>query len=218
MKEKIIARIKAKFPAVNLSKKRLDEISDKLAAKITDENEIDAQLDDYNEIRPLAEIAQTDDKIRDLSNKVKNVTKPTETNDQSSSQQTDTTGTPDDTPAWAKSLVESNQKLAQKLEAFEKEKAISSMQSKLAAHEKLKGISPVFYKGRALPEKEEDLDTFVEGIVTDFNTFKQEAANTGLTNSGAPASASSATTNKVSSLMQLVQNDKNKTADKTAAK
>ena len=71
MKEKIIASIKAKFPAVNLSKARLDAIAAILEKKVTDESEIDAKLDEFNEYNPLADIAKQDDAMRNMQNKLK---------------------------------------------------------------------------------------------------------------------------------------------------
>jgi len=184
MKEKIIARIKAKFPDVNLSAKRLDAIADKLSPKVTDENEIDAQLDALNEVISFSDLAKSDDKIRDLQSKLKDTTKKTETtaDDQSSS----TTKKDDETPAWAKALVESNTKLTEKLAAMEREKLQQTMLQKVTAHEKLKGILPVFYKGRALPEKEDELEAFVDGIKQDYDTFTQETNNETLLNGPKP--------------------------------
>jgi len=191
MKEKIIARIKAKFPDVNLSAKRLDAIADKLSSKVTDENEIDQQLDALNEVIPFSDLAKSDDKIRDLQSKLKDTTKKTETpaDDQSSS----TTKKDDETPAWAKGLIESNQLLTQKLATMEREKLQQTMQQRVQAHEKLKGISPVFYKGRALPEKEDELETFVDQIKADYDTFKQETNNETLLNGHTPPAAGGGT-------------------------
>jgi hypothetical protein len=207
MKDKIIANFKAKFPAVTLSTKRMDEISDRLSKKITNEDEIDAKLDEMNELLPFADIQKSDDKIRDLNSKLKTATATKDTDPTTQSGSTTTQGgkdTPDDTPAWAKRLIESNQQLSQKLAALEKEKTLSNMQSKLATHEKLKGISPVFYKGRALPEKEEDLEAFVDGIKTDFDAFKQESNNDVLTNGTKPAGGTSNQTGKVSPMFAEV--------------
>lgn len=213
LKEKIIARIKAKFPALNFGTKRLDAIADRLDTKITDENEIDAKLDEFNELFPFEEIAKTDDKVRDLTSKVKNAIKPADTPSQSSSQQQQTTTAPaDDTPAWAKSLVESNQKLAEKLEKLEKEKTQQSLQAKLAANEKLKGVSPVFYNKRPLPEKEEDLEAFVDEIKADWDTMRQESNNEALGGGTRPVTGTT-TPAKTSSIFDEVMADRKKQAE-----
>lgn len=187
MKDVIIAKFKAKFPAVNLRKKRLDDIAAKLSTKITDEAEIDTKLDELNEIFPFSEIAAQDDAFFALKKKVPTETPANESPNQSS---TTTTNTDDpEAPAWAKGLIESNQQLSLKLAAMEKEKFQQGIQQKVTTHEKLKGINPVFYKGRALPEKEDDLETFVDGIKTDYDAFVQQSNTESLVNGHKPISA-----------------------------
>lgn len=67
--EQIKARLKIKYPKANLSQKRLDELSAKLAPKPIDgatEEEIDAILEIANDFNPFEEIAKTDDRMRTL--------------------------------------------------------------------------------------------------------------------------------------------------------
>jgi hypothetical protein len=189
MKDQIVAKFKAKFPAVTLSNKRLDEIADRLSKKVTNEEEIDAKLDEMNELLPFADIQKSDDKIRDLNGKLKATTKDTTSQDQSTS--TTTQDKADDTPAWAKALVDSNKQLADKLAVMEKEKLQQTMLQKIGAHEKLKAIPEsrrnILLKGRALPEKDEDLETFVDGFKADYDAFVTEENNEGLINGHKPA-------------------------------
>lgn len=183
MTEKIKAQLKAKFPGVNLSNDRLNAIADRLSKKITDEAQIAEKLDEFNELMPLADIAREDDRMRTLEAQSK---KPAQ--QQPSQQQPQTEPPADDTPAWAKSLI-------QEVQTLKAEKAQTSIQQKLSTHEKLKGIPAVFYKGRSLP-KEEELDSFVEAIATDYTAFKQETAQTipadGRPASGLPAATATA--------------------------
>ena len=116
MKEKILAAIKAKFPNVNLSKKRLDAIAAKIEAKITDENEIDAKLDEYNDYNPLADLAKEDDRVRNLEAKAK-AAQPAPKDD-TPADEPDPLADPA-TPEWAKSLIKQNQELAKKVENWE---------------------------------------------------------------------------------------------------
>jgi hypothetical protein len=189
MKDQIVAKFKAKFPAVNLRKKRLDAIADKLSSKITDEAEIDAKLDELNDIFPFQKISEEDDAYFDLKRKV--TEQPANKDNTNQSTSTTTQDKADDTPAWAKALVESNQQLAQKLAVMEKEKNQQTMLQKIGAHEKLKAIPEsrrnILLKGRALPEKEEDLETFVDGFKADYDAFVTEENNEGLINGHKPA-------------------------------
>lgn len=79
MKEKIVAAIKAKWPALNLRKKRLDDIAARLEAKITDENEIDVKLDELDAVFPFADIAKQDDALAEAERKAKQVQPKQET-------------------------------------------------------------------------------------------------------------------------------------------
>lgn len=187
MKEKIIAAIKAKFPTVNLSKKRLEAIAAKIEAKvIDDETKIDAAITTYDEYNPLVEIAKQDDAIRNLEGKLKTPPKK------------DEPGVPpvpvitDDTPEWAKAMIEQNKLLAAGLSALQGEKAQSTIRTKATALLSEKGKEvPVSYWGkRPLPEKEEELEAFITEVQTDYTAFKQEMTDAGLSVLPTPKSTS----------------------------
>jgi hypothetical protein len=180
MKDKILAAIKAKFPKVNLSKARLDAIAAKIEKEvIDDETKIDAAIDDFNKYNPIDEIAKTDDKIRDLESKVK---KPApakkEGDDNPNPPEQETTETPTDTPAWAKQLIEGNKTLAEKLAKLEGEKVANTIRGKAA--DQLKDIPESYWVKRALPEKEEDVETFVQDVKTDYEAFTKDLTDKGL--------------------------------------
>lgn len=179
MRDKIKARLKEKFPGVNLSSKRLDDISDKLSKKITEESEIDAKLDEINELMPLAEIARQDDRLRTLESKSKDK-QPTPANTDSNSNQD-----ADDMPGWFKKHVEETNK---KLAEIEARNLQGSMQSRLAKD--LKDIPAKFYSRAALPDKEDDYAAFVEGVKTDYQSFIDEQVEKGLMSAAKPANAS----------------------------
>lgn len=105
MKEKIIAAIKAKWPAVNLRKKRIDDISARLEAKIADENEIDAKLDELDAIFPFADIAKQDDAFAEAERKAKQVPPKNETPAPPKKEETETPKE-DEAPSWAKALMD----------------------------------------------------------------------------------------------------------------
>lgn len=169
MKEKIIAAIKAKYPAVNLSPKRLDAIAAILEPKVTDETLIDAQLDAFNDFNPIAEIAKTDDRIRSLEAKTKTPGQPKTPTDKKDE---DAPPTPvDDTPAWAKPLIET-------VKALVGEKQQSTIKAKLA--EKLKDVPESYWVKRLLPEKDEEIDAFIADVTNDFGAFTKEITDKGI--------------------------------------
>jgi hypothetical protein len=173
MKEKIIAAIKAKYPAINLSKKRLDAIAAKIETKvIDDETKIDAALETYNDFNPLADIAKQDDAIRNYEAKLKNQQPPK--NDKPDPEP----APPDDTPAWAKSLIESNKTLSEKLAAIEGEKKVSTIKSTIAS--KLKEVPSTYWEDWAIPDKDEDVDGFIEKVNTKYTAFTKDLTDKGI--------------------------------------
>lgn len=71
LKKEIIALLKTKFPGVQLSAARVEAIATKIDAKITTADEIEAKLDEANELFPFADIAKQDDRIRSLEEEAK---------------------------------------------------------------------------------------------------------------------------------------------------
>jgi len=99
MKTSIINALKSKYPELNLSAKLLDKISDMLVNKVSDESQVDSAI---NEIEPLFLIFKSEVDRRVNEAKQKN-------------QQLIPLLTGEDVPAWAKSLMESNQRLQQEI-------------------------------------------------------------------------------------------------------
>lgn len=188
MLDQIKARLKAKYPGVNLSQKRIDAIAAKLEPKITEESQIDAKLDELNEngIQSFAEMAKEDDQRRTLEAKLKDKQKTTPDPDDDDEPTDDPKKSPkkskksdDEAPAWAKAMME-------EFTALKKEKSQQSISEKVKAHEKLKDIPASFLKGRTLPETEEGIEEFVSGVEADYTEVKQEFVNQGLSGASAP--------------------------------
>lgn len=73
---KIKERLKVLFPGLNLSQKRLDELSAKLRLKPADNAEdtvIDTVINDFNDITSFEDIAKEDDRVRGLESKAKKI-------------------------------------------------------------------------------------------------------------------------------------------------
>ncbi len=171
MKEKIKARLKVKYPGVNLSNKRLDAIADKIEKKVAtdaDDAAIDTALDTMNDYHSFADIAKDDDRMRTLeAAKPKDEPKPDPA-------KPDQAKPADDMPEWAKALVEQNKQMAATLQGFQTEKQQKSIAEKVKGHEKLKDIKPSFYQNWTLPAKDEEVDAFVDKVVADHTAFVQE--------------------------------------------
>lgn len=152
-KKRVIDRIKAKWPNLNLSQTRLDALADKLAnvpADGADDTAIDALLDAQNTIFSFEEIARMDDKTRTLEAENKKLKEPkTPPANPTPPQETATPPEPPadpNQPDWVKTVLESNKKIAERLEAIEKGKTIESKTAQVkdlfSKSDVLKGLTP----------------------------------------------------------------------------
>lgn len=175
MQDKIKARLKEKFPGVNLSQTRIDAIADKLSSKITDENEIDTKLDELNDVHPLSEIAKYDDWQRSKQQK-----KPAQQQQQSQSS-TD----PNDEPDLKSMFAE----LQKEINNLKTERQRQSLQEQLVKKAAEKKIPAVLLKGRVV-ESEDQLDSVLAELEADHNDYKQALNNEGFKQASPPAGGS----------------------------
>jgi hypothetical protein len=200
MKDKVLARLKAKHPGVNLSKTRLDKISDyvvkKIPAEATDE-EIDTIIDDLNDFQPFADIAKSDDRQRLADKKAKDEADAKAKADAEAAAAAGKTGKDDeqdDTPKWAKKLIDDNAALRTEIESIKKGKTIDTRTQKFL--DTIKDASDE-YKTKELKkfnkmafDSDEDFEEYLEDAGTDAISSKQAEVNgavgTGKVIKGAP--------------------------------
>lgn len=125
--KRIKERLKALFPGVNLSAKRIDELSARLAQKPADDADdtaIDQVINDANDFMPFKDIAREDDRVRTLEANQKSQDPPSPPNPPQ-----DPPADPpktEDVPAWAKAMLESNEILKKELQEIKTGKIIES--------------------------------------------------------------------------------------------
>lgn len=200
-KAKVVARIKALFPKLNLSQKRLDEISDRLAQKPADDADdaaIDTVINDLNDVLPLANIAKEDDRVRNLEIKMKaKGKKKTETQTETDEEEEEETEIDANTPAWAKALIKQNQQLAQKVTQLETgkqtETKLSLAKKAFESSDVLKGIKSEEVKQRWINRFDLESEASFEDQVKDFESEYTELvqANADGTPLGGPAGGGS---------------------------
>lgn len=182
IQEKILAGLQQKFTGVDTA--ILTRIANKKAEGVTDETQVNSivegisfsdVLKSYGDFRAgdasITAVATYEKKhnLKDGKPVVETVTeKPTEVE-------------PEDVPAWAKALIESNKSLSDKLTRFETEKEQATRQQQILAKAKEYGI-PESYAKRCAIKDDEDLDVY-------FKDLKQEFANDGFTGVTAPETA-----------------------------
>lgn len=174
MREKILAQLVIKFPGV--SKQFLGLTADKIAKKVTEESGIDQAITDYDNAVSISELAtdfqkEADRRVGDAKKEWEKKTPPKPAPKTKEGEEDDDTPPADKMPAWAKGLMES-------VTALTREKAQTTVKQK--ASELLKEVPAEFWNGRAIPDKEDDLQTFVESVTTDYGTFKQGLIDKGL--------------------------------------
>jgi hypothetical protein len=172
MKDKVLARLRALFPGVNLSKTRKDKIADYVVSKITNEDEIDDKLNDYNDFMSYADIAKIDDRQREADNK-----KAKDDADAKAKADAEAAGkgaedNQDDMPAWAKPLMTKITSLEYQL-AGEKGK---STINDLKAAAKAKGIPEAFAAKYQIGD-DYDQETALAALETEWTELKQIAVN-----------------------------------------
>lgn len=209
MKEKILAAIKAKYPAINLSKKRLEQISNVIeAGVIDDETKIDAELNLYNKYNPLSDMASSDDKLRTAEKKLKETTSASK-EDPKKETETPETETPaaDAMPVWMKPFMD-------KLTKLEADKAQTTIQSQLK--EKLKDVnSLVGWSEWKQPETDEEVTAFVEKVTAKSKELDKTLTEKGLSALAAPKSGTQADTSKTAAATAAIKASLEK--DKPAA-
>jgi hypothetical protein len=185
LSEKIKAAIKAKFPDAKIAPDSLTKIVALIEAKVgTDETQIDATIDTFNEFNPIAEIIKTDGTIAGLKGRLKAAIPPkkkaeTEVDPGDDPGDNNPEGKkPDETTLLLRQLVE-------KVTKLEGEKTINTIKANIKKG--LEGkVDDDYWSEWMLPEKEEDVPAFVEKVQTKYNGFVQQATDHGLSVIGTP--------------------------------
>jgi len=180
--EKIKARLKVLFPKANLSQKRIDEISAKLAPKPADDADdaaVDVFINDANELMGFEAMAKEDDRVRTLEANQKPKTETAKTEETTEVEKVD-----ENTPAWAKTIIETNQKLSKEIEDLKQGKITDTKrqtaQQAVEASEVFNGLKPEVkakWAGRIDINSEISFEDQVKEFETEFTDIKQTLAN-----------------------------------------
>lgn len=195
--QKIKDRLKALFPKANLSAKRLDELSERLAKKPADDadqNAIDEVINAANDFIPFEDIAKEDDRVRTLETKAKAAEGKQDPPKNDPPKQDDPPKTDDDTPAWAKKQAEMMEKLSKELEEIKTgkitETKLQQAKKLFDSSEILKSIkdeeSKEFFFKQVDPNSETPFEEQIKALETRYSALVQQQADS-TDYSGAPA-------------------------------
>jgi|GEM_PF-2027896 len=200
LKYKILAKLQKKFSGVR--KDLLGLVADKMAIKVTEENEIDAAIEALDDL-PIS--------ITDFANQMqqegdrryaagKKDAKPKEEHPNEDDPNEDD---PQDPPPPPKKPGKGNNQggnqnselakltqmvanLTTQFTAMQQSGTQKTIAEQIAAKAKVKGIPAIFVKGRMV-EKVEDIDGLIEEIAVDYAAHQQELANQGWAQATPPA-------------------------------
>lgn len=186
MKDKILAKIKAKHPTLVIPKKILDAAAAKVEAKCGgDETLIDAQLEVYEDFNPIPDQVKLFDKLSTAEAKAKENSNPKKDKDP---KEGDEPGEPakdknaaDPMAAFTAQMAAMQKELAE----LRTEKGQTVIKSKISEAMKAKSIPELIWAKRVLPQKEEDIEAFVTEVDTDYSAFNQSLTDQGLLSTGA---------------------------------
>lgn len=195
VKQQVFMRLKPKARAFGFNKDELMGVAVNIANNLQFEedaleDEINAEIDkQVDAVIPFLRLAQTN--ANRVIEKTRKELQPQEADDEPNKTnpvKTETKTDPDEMPAWAKALIESNKALTEKVASMQGEKTLNARQARLEAILKdtgtfgtrtLKSFAKMSF------DTDEEFDDFVAEVESDLKSYNQERANAGLQTLGA---------------------------------
>lgn len=200
MKKEILEALKNKYKNLGFTDKAFDGVADFLAKTVTKQEEIDNAIGGVEDLLKAFQ-GDADKRVNDAVEKAKK--EPGKGAEPEKKEEPEKkTDVPDDTPAWAKTLIEDNRKMSEKIIALETGKTTDTRKGKLA--EVLSSFSDAYKKtveknyARMAFATDEDFNTYLEDVKTDGAEHQQTEANTGLGSVTKPAQSGSSSVKAVS--------------------
>ena len=168
MKGEILVALKTKYKTFGFSDRAFDGVADYLSKTVTEESQIETAI---GGVEGLLKAFQGDiDFVRNeksgLQKQLEELKKNTENKVEEKEEKKD-----DDVPVWAKSLIDSNKALSDKLAGFEQKNAAEQRAVTIGIKAKEYGIPESLIKRMGVPE-DADLDEY-------FKDAKQDLVNLG---------------------------------------
>src|SRR5690606_33914769 len=183
MKEQILKALKIKFSNLGFGDKAFEGVAAYLATTVTEEDKIETAI---GGVEPLLKSFQgdADKRVNDAiakEKKEKSTDKGDESKKDKQENKSSDDGKSDDVPAWAKSLIEQNKTLQEKIQGIESVKTLESRKSVL--EKKLEGlpekVKTKFVKdfNRMSFSNDDEFNTFLTETESDIAEIKQDISN-----------------------------------------
>lgn len=163
-KEKVKARLKALFPETNLTRKRLDELSAKLAERPEDEasdEDIDKVINDFNEnsLLSIEDIAKNDDRMVSLTKKAAEKKDDTPPKKEEGDDSVGASGESE--------LLKELRALRGEFAQLKTDQQQKSIEERFKTDKRLEGVPAAMLKGR-IPKDEDGFEAAVDELVADW--------------------------------------------------
>ena len=172
MYEKILQAIRTKYANLGLSNEILEGLARQLAGFVKEETEIEAAVSGSETTLKMIQSFGDKRATSEAERLKKEYEKKTEKKDEN----------PEDVPAWAKGIIETNKALQDKLDGFNAERTSTALSQKLTsilAEKKVpESFSKVALVGRTFKD-EAEVTALADAVAAQFDVFKQDSANTG---------------------------------------
>lgn len=174
---RIKGRLKDLFPKANLSNKRLDELSARLAKKPSDDADdaaIDEVLNNANDIYSFEEMGKDQDRIANAENKLKNIPPPVDEPEPTDPPKPESK----DIPAWAQSLLDEVKGLKEGKITETKTQSARQLFDKNETFKSLKEKGREFYFSKIDVNSETSIEDQILSIEEVHNELVQGKADT----------------------------------------
>lgn len=161
----VLTAIEAKFKGKSISKTFKDNLATKWAAKIDNDTDIDAYVDDREDI-VLEAVREADQRVTDA---VKKLTP--EKKEDKNTKELEEIETEGMTP-FEKMMLAKFGQLETKITGFETQQKTQSLSERFRKDERLKGIPELFIKN-GIPTSDDEFETAVENLSTEWKTFAE---------------------------------------------
>jgi hypothetical protein len=175
VKEKILAALKTKYKNLGFDDKTLEQVTDLLGQYVTTDEGIEPAINGAESTLKTFQ-SLIDKRVTDAIAKAKADNQKSDDSKKQDNHKADDSQKQEDEkiPAWAQGIIA-------KLDGYEKQAKQSTFVSTVKAKLAEKKVPESYWKGRTLAiEKEEDIETVVKQIETDYTTFRQDLVNEGV--------------------------------------
>lgn len=179
MKSKIKEALKTKYTNLGLSDEILEGVANLLAISVKEETEIATAVTGA-EVLLKASQRYADSRVNSVKTEAETYKAKLEELEKKGKGEESKPEKTDETPAWAKAIMDSTAKLEQELSSLKGEKTHESLNAKLLSTLSEKKVPESFYTpaifGRTF-SKEDEVTAIAETISTSYQKYAQDMAN-----------------------------------------